>query len=95
MTGCSCPHAVNEHGDVAQFGQRICLVAGCDCSGTHEEIVMGAVQRTIGKQRVLHDLTDTVRFALEGSPYIGLRNDDFAMVIAVEILEKFNVEKKR
>lgn len=93
MLGCPCPHEVNEHAPAADFGQRICLVAGCNCNGGHQEVIDAAVQRIMAKRRVLHDLTDTIRVAME-SPYIGLRGDDFAMFIAAEVLEKFNVEKK-
>ncbi len=93
MTGCPCPHEANEHATAVEFGQRICLVAGCDCNGTHEEVEAAYMQRWSSKRRVLHDLTDVVRAAID-SPLGPIRGDDIALTIAAEILEKFNVEKK-
>jgi hypothetical protein len=93
MDGCSCPHEVNEHAPAADFGQRICLMAGCECNGTHEEVVTAYVQRSMGKRRVLHDLTDVIRKTIEIDRGVQ-SNDNLALIVATEILRTFNVEKK-
>lgn len=89
MTGCSCDHAQNEHGDVSVFGQRLCLVAGCDCNGTHAEVEVAVVQRSMAKKRVLHDLADTIRMASEGR-----LTDSEALDIALVVRGRFDVEVK-
>ena len=94
MNGCPCPHAVSEHAPKIEFGQRICLVAGCDCNGSDEEVVTAYVQRSMAKRRVLHDLTDVIRGVHERGDLGRRHYDDVALEIAAEILEHFNVEKK-
>lgn len=89
MNGCPCPHETHEHAPLGGvLGQQFCLVAGCDCNGTHDEVINAAVQRSMAKRRVLHDLTDVVRNAACGLP------DAMAYDVAVAVLEKFNLEEK-
>ncbi len=88
MIGCSCPHDVNEHGSLVHFPTRMCLVANCDCNGTNEEVVNAAVERSMSKQRIVHDLTDLIRNGLPGEA------DEVALEIATAICEKYEVEAK-
>jgi len=93
MHGCSCPHSVSEHGSPKQFGQHLCLVAGCNCNGTSEEIVTAAVQRSMAKRRAVHDITDLIRETMT-SPRVPIYTDNMAHEVALAICERFIVEKK-
>ena len=38
MTNCECPHEPIEHAPVQDFGISMCLVSGCNCDGTREQV---------------------------------------------------------
>jgi hypothetical protein len=71
----------------------MCLVAGCDCNGTHAEVEEAAVSRVMAKQRVLHDLTDCVRGTISGDSSARWV-DAVALDVATAILARFDVEAK-
>lgn len=89
MHGCDCPHEVNQHAPIGDFGISMCLVADCDCMGTREQVAATRVQRAIRMTPTAERVYDIVLSVLSNPMERTI--DDQARNIAAAIIVNFEV----
>ena len=71
MTNCECPHEAIEHAPVQDFGISMCLVSGCHCDGTREQVAALAEERRMrGPDAKLERLVDLIREVLSNKTHV-------------------------